>query len=182
MNGKRCADDTIADYQEAYDQALNAYNFSGHIANSREYQLLQTAAANLTWCTSVWSEADIAAQDAKITSTQAQIKLLQAQIVAEQTQIADATNSVYGLAIYLYNVWTTYQDASQQLNDAVTTVYELERSPNPDDLAAALAACRLPKQPLTPLSDLPIYRHDHRSEHQSRRSGCPGSSAFRLTT
>lgn len=43
MNGKRCSDSTIADYQKAYDAALNAYNFTGHIANSREYQLLQTA-------------------------------------------------------------------------------------------------------------------------------------------
>jgi multidrug efflux pump subunit AcrA (membrane-fusion protein) len=139
MNGKRCDDATIADYQDAYDAALHAYNFTGHIYNSREYQLLQTAAANLTWCTSVWSDADIAAQDAKIASTQAQIQLLQAQIIADQTQINDATNSVYGLAIYLSNVWTAYQDASQQLNGAVTTLYELERTPNPDDLAAAQA-------------------------------------------
>ena len=139
MNGKRCDDKTISDYQDAYDRALNAYNFTGHIANSREYQLLQTAAANLNWCTSVWSEADIAAQDAKITSARAQIQLLQAQIIADETQITDATNSVYGLAIYLNNVWTAYQDASQQLSSAVTTLYEIERSPNPDDLAAAQA-------------------------------------------
>ena len=139
MNGKRCDDDTIADYQDAYDRALNAYNFSGHIANSREYQLLQTAAANLNWCTSVWSDADIAAQDAKIASAQAQIQLLHAQIIADQTQITDATSSVYGLAIHLNTVWTAYQDASQQLSTAVTTLYELERSPNPDDLAAAQA-------------------------------------------
>jgi multidrug efflux pump subunit AcrA (membrane-fusion protein) len=139
MNGKRCSDSTIADYQKAYDAALNAYNFTGHIANSREYQLLQTATGNLNWCTAVWSEADIAAQDAKITSARAQIQLLQAQIMADQTQITDATNSVYGLAIYLNNVWTTYQDATQQLNNAVTTLYELARSPNPDDLTSAKA-------------------------------------------
>ena len=139
MSGKRCADDTIADYQKAYDQALNAYNFTGHIANSREYQLLQSAAANLNWCTAVWSESDIAAQDAKIASAQAQIQLLQAQITADQTQITDATSSVYGLAILLNTVWTAYQDANQQLSNLVTTLYELERSPNPDDLAAAQA-------------------------------------------
>ncbi len=139
MNGKRCDDKTIADYQDAYDNALNAYNFTGHIPNSREYQLLQTATANLNWCTSVWSDADIAAQDAKITSTRAQLQLLQAQIIADQTQITDATNSVYGLAIYLNNAWTDYQDANQQLNNAVTNLYQLERSPNPDDLAAAQA-------------------------------------------
>jgi len=139
MNGKRCSDKTISDYQDAYDRALNAYNFTGHIANSREYQLLQTASANLNWCTSVWSESDIAAQDAKITSAQAQIQLLQAQITADQTQITDSTSSVYSLAIYLNNVWTAYQDASQQLSNAVTSLYQLERSPNPDDLAAAQA-------------------------------------------
>jgi multidrug efflux pump subunit AcrA (membrane-fusion protein) len=139
MSGKRCGDDTIADYQKAYDQALNAYNFTGHIANSQEYKLLQSAAANLNWCTAVWSESDIAAQDAKIASTQAQIQLLQAQITADQTQITDSTSSVYGLAIYLNTVWTAYQDASQQLSNAVSTLFELERSPNPDDLAVAQA-------------------------------------------
>jgi HlyD family secretion protein len=139
MNGKRCDDETIADYQEAYDRALNAYNFSGHIANSVEYKLLQTASANLNWCTSVWSETDIASQDAKIASSQAQIQLLQAQITADQTQISDATNSVYGLAISLNTVWAAYQDASQQLSHAVSTLYQLERSPDPDDLAAAQA-------------------------------------------
>jgi multidrug efflux pump subunit AcrA (membrane-fusion protein) len=139
MNGKRCNDKTISDYQDAYDRALNAYNFTGHIANSREYQQLQTAAANLNWCTSVWSAADIAAEDAKIATAQAQIQLLQAQIIADHTQITDATSSVYGLAIHLNTVWTAYQDASQQLSNAVTTLYQLERSPNPDDLAAAQA-------------------------------------------
>jgi multidrug efflux pump subunit AcrA (membrane-fusion protein) len=139
MNGKRCDDDTIADYQDAYDKALDLYNFTGHIVNSKEYQLLQTATANLNWCTAVWSEEDIAAQDAKIASTQAQIQLLQAQITSDQSQISNSSNSVYGLAIYLNNIWASYQDASQQLNDAVTNLYHLERVPDPDDLAAAQA-------------------------------------------
>ena len=139
MNGKRCDDDTIADYQTAYDRALNAYNFTGHIANSREYQLLQTAAANLNWCTAVWSESDIASQDAKIASAQAQIQLLQAQINQDQSQISEAGSSVYSLAINLNTVWAAYQDATQKLNSAVTNLYELERSPNTDDLAAAQA-------------------------------------------
>ncbi len=139
MNGKRCDDTKIADYQKAYDQAVQAWNFTGHIPNSREYQLLQTATANLNWCTANWSASDIAAQDAKITSQRAQIQLLNAQITSDQTQITDATNSVYGLAIYLNNVWTAYQDANQQLSNAVTSLYELERSPNPDDLSAAQA-------------------------------------------
>ena len=152
MNGKRCDDDTIADYQDAYDRALNAYNFSGQNANSREYQLLQTAEANLNWCTSVWSESDIAAQDAKIASAQAQLQLLRAQIIADQTQITDSTGSVYGLAIQLNTVWTAYQDASQQLSNAVTTLYELERSPNPDDLAAAQARLQAAQTAVASLS------------------------------
>jgi multidrug efflux pump subunit AcrA (membrane-fusion protein) len=137
MSGKRCDDSTIADYQSAYDSAVANYNRSGHISNSREYQQLQTAAANLTWCTAVWSDAEIAAQDAKIASAQAQIQLLQAQINQAQSQISDAGSSVYGLAINLNTVWAAYQDATQKLNSAVITLYELERSPNPDDLAAA---------------------------------------------
>jgi multidrug efflux pump subunit AcrA (membrane-fusion protein) len=139
MNGKRCDDSTISDYQDTYDRAVARYNSSGHIPNSQEYQQLQTAAANLNWCTSVWSEADIAAQDAKIASTQAQIQLLQAQIAQDQSQTSDAGSSVYGLAIDLNTVWAAYQDATQKLNSGVTNLYELERVPNPDDLAAAQA-------------------------------------------
>jgi multidrug efflux pump subunit AcrA (membrane-fusion protein) len=139
MNGTRCTDATIADYQAAYDRALTAWNLSGHLPNSREYQALQTAAANLTWCSSVYSAAELAAADANIASTRAQIQLLQAQIATDQAQISNGSNSVYGLAIQLNTVWTAYQDASQQLSNAVTSVYELQRSPNPDDLAAAQA-------------------------------------------
>lgn len=181
MNGKRCDDKTIADYQDAYDRALNAYNFTGHIANSREYQLLQTAAANLNWCTSVWSEADIAAQDAKITSARAQIQLLQAQIIADQTQITDATSSVYGLAIYLNNVWTAYQDASQQLSTAVTTLYEIERSPNPDDLAAAQARLQAAQSTVDSNSlTAPFAGTISTVDIKPGDQVAPGTNAFRL--
>jgi multidrug efflux pump subunit AcrA (membrane-fusion protein) len=139
MNGKRCTDATIADYQDIYNKALNRYNRSAHIVGSPEELALETAAANLNWCTSYWSASDIAAADANIASSQAQIQLLQAQIAADQAAVNDSGNSVYGLAINLNTVWAAYQDATQQLNSAVTTLFELERSPNPDDLAAAQA-------------------------------------------
>jgi multidrug efflux pump subunit AcrA (membrane-fusion protein) len=139
MNGKRCTDATIADYQDAYNKALDRYNRSAHIVGSPEELALETAAANLTWCSSYYSASEIAAADANIASTQAQIQLLQAQITTGQTQVSDSSNSVYGLAINLNTVWAAYQDATQQLNGAVTTLYRLERSPNPDDLAAAQA-------------------------------------------
>jgi RND family efflux transporter MFP subunit len=181
MNGKRCDDSKIADYQKAYDQALNAYNFSGHIANSREYQLLQTAAANLNWCTSVWSEADIAAQDAKIASTKAQIQLLHAQITADQTQITDATSSVYALAIQLNNVWTAYQDASQLLSNAVTSLYRLERSPNPDDLAAAQAHLQAAQATVDSISvSAPFKGTITEVDIKPGDQVSPGSIAFRL--
>jgi multidrug efflux pump subunit AcrA (membrane-fusion protein) len=139
MNGKRCTDATIADYQDAYNNALDRYNRSGHIVGSPEEKSLETAAANLNWCSSYYSASEIAAADANIASAQAQIQLLQAQIATDQTQTNDSSNSVYGLAINLNTVWAAYQDATQKLNSAVTTLYELERSPNPDDLAAAQA-------------------------------------------
>jgi multidrug efflux pump subunit AcrA (membrane-fusion protein) len=139
MNGKRCSDATIADYQDAYDRAVQRWDRSAHLVNSQEYQSLQTAAANLTWCSSYYSAAEIAAQDADIASTQAQIQLLQAQIASDQAQINDSSNSVYGLAINLNTVWAAYQNATQTLNNSVTSLYQLERSPNPTDLAAAQA-------------------------------------------
>jgi multidrug efflux pump subunit AcrA (membrane-fusion protein) len=139
MNGTRCDATTIADYQDAYNGALLRYNQSAHIIDSREYNAMQTAAANLTWCSSNYSAAEIAAAEANIASTQAQIQLLQSQIASDQAQINDTGNAVYGLAINLNTVWAAYQDTTQQLNGAVTTLYQLERSPNPDDLAAAQA-------------------------------------------
>ncbi len=139
MNGQRCSDATITDYQNTYNAALERWNRSAHIVGSKEDLALQAASANLNWCTSVWSASEIAAADANIASTQAQIQLLQSQINLDQTQINDSGNSVYGLAINLSTVWAGYHDAAQQLNNAVTTLYQLERSPNPDDLAAAQA-------------------------------------------
>jgi RND family efflux transporter MFP subunit len=139
MNGKRCTDATIADYQAAYDRAVQRWDRSAHLVTSQEYQALQTAAANLTWCSSYYSAAEIATQDASIASTQAQIQLLQAQIASDQAQINDSSNSVYGLAINLNTVWAAYQNAKQTLSNSVTSLYQLERSPNPTDLAAAQA-------------------------------------------
>jgi multidrug efflux pump subunit AcrA (membrane-fusion protein) len=139
MNGKRCTDATIADYQSAYDSAVQRWDRSAHLVNSQEYQALQTAAANLTWCSSYYSAAEIASQDASIASTQAQIQLLQAQIASDQAQINDSGNSVYGLAINLNTVWAAYQNATQTLSNSVTSLYQLERVPNPTDIAAAQA-------------------------------------------
>jgi RND family efflux transporter MFP subunit len=139
MNGVRCDVTTIADYQAKYDAALERYNRSAHIVGSQEYNAMQSAAANLTWCSSNYSAAEIAAADANVASTQAQIQLLQTQIASDQAQINDTGNAVYGLAINLNTVWAAYQDAAQLLNGAVTTLYQLERAPNPDDLAAAQA-------------------------------------------
>jgi RND family efflux transporter MFP subunit len=139
MNGTRCDATTITDYQGAYDSALQRYNMTGHIIDSREYYALQTAEANLNWCSTTWSAADIAAQDATVANTQAQIQLLQTQIASDQAQINNSANAVYGLAINLNSVWAANQAADQQLNSAVTSLYQLLRSPNPDDLAAAQA-------------------------------------------
>jgi multidrug efflux pump subunit AcrA (membrane-fusion protein) len=139
MNGTRCSDATIADYQNTYDKAVERWDRSAHLINSQEYRALQTAAANLNWCSANYTAAEIAAQDAAIASTQAQIQLLQAQIATDQAQINDSSNSVYGLAISLNTVWAAYQNATQTLSDAVTSLYDLERSPNPNDLAAAQA-------------------------------------------
>jgi HlyD family secretion protein len=89
MNGKRCDDDTIAEYQDAYERAWNRWLASAHILTSSDYKNLQTAEANLNWCNSVYSQAEIDAKDADITSTQASIQLLQSQIAEDQAEIAN---------------------------------------------------------------------------------------------
>ena len=94
MNGSRCTETTISDYQDAYNGALDRYNRSAHIVGSKEYQALQTAQANLIWCSSYWTASEIAQADANIASAQAQIQLLQAQITTDQAQVSGSGNSV----------------------------------------------------------------------------------------
>jgi HlyD family secretion protein len=89
MNGKRCDDDTIAEYQDAYERAWNRWLASAHILTSSDYKNLQTTEANLNWCNSVYSQAEIDAKDADITSTQASIQLLRSQIAEDQAEIAN---------------------------------------------------------------------------------------------
>jgi len=139
MNGVRCDQTTINDYQDAYNAALQRYDHSAHLTNSPEWNALQTAAANLNFCTSTFSAAEIATADANIASTQAQIQLLQTQIASDEAQVSDAGNAVYSLAINMSTVMAAYQSADQQLNGSVTSLYQLLVSPNPDDLAAAQA-------------------------------------------
>lgn len=139
MNGTRCDASTISNYQSIYNLAVERYARSAHIVDSPEYRAMQTAEANLNYCDTSWTDAEKAAADANIASTQAQIQLLQTQIATDQAQLTDSSSSVYILAIQLNNDWSAYQDATQLLNNAVTTLYQLEVSPNPDDLAAAQA-------------------------------------------
>ncbi len=87
MNGKRCEDDTIADYQAAYERAWNRWLASAHILTSSDYRELQTAEANLNWCNSVYSQAELDAKDASIASTKSAIELLQSQIAEDQAEI-----------------------------------------------------------------------------------------------
>ncbi len=92
MNGKRCSDDTISEYQTAYDRALENWNRSAHLVTSLEYLQLQSAEANLVWCTSVWSQTELDAKDASIASTKALIDLSQKQIAEDQAVISNLTS------------------------------------------------------------------------------------------
>lgn len=152
MVGVRCDASTIQDLQDKYNGAVKVYARSAHIVGSREYQQMQTAAANLNYCTSTWSASDKATADANIASTQAQIQLLQSQIATDQAQLGDSSSSVYYLAIQLNNDWSAYQDATQQLNNAVNSLYHIQVSPNPDDLASAQANVQAAQSALNSLS------------------------------
>jgi multidrug resistance efflux pump len=92
MHGTRCDSDTIADYQDKYDRALDRWNRSAHLTTSQEYQQLQTAAANLTWCASAYSQTELDAADAEISTTQASIDLIKSQIGEFKAQIADLSD------------------------------------------------------------------------------------------
>ena len=89
MHGTRCDDDTIADYQDVYDRALARWDRSAHLTTSQEYQQLQTAAANLNWCSSAYSQAELDAADAEIANAQATIQLTQSQIAELEAQLSD---------------------------------------------------------------------------------------------
>ncbi len=139
MVGQRCDQSTITNLQNIYDGTVKVYARSAHLTDSPQYRAMQTAAANLNYCISTWSASDKAAADANIASTQAQIQLLQTQITTDQAELANSSSGVYSLAVQLYNDWTAYQNATQTLNNAVTSLYQLQVSPNANDLAAAKA-------------------------------------------
>src|SRR4030042_4851570 len=69
MHGTRCDSDTIADYQDTYDRTLDRWNRSAHLVNSQEYQQVQTAEANLIWCSSSYQQDELDAVDAEFTTT-----------------------------------------------------------------------------------------------------------------
>jgi multidrug efflux pump subunit AcrA (membrane-fusion protein) len=118
MHGTRCDDDTIAEYQDVYDRALDRWNRSAHLTNSQEYQQLQTAAANLTWCASAWSQAELDTADAEIASTQASIQLMQSQITEYQAQIADQMDSSGSGSLDLSIAQVKLENAQAQLEVA----------------------------------------------------------------
>lgn len=115
MHGTRCDDDTIADYQDAYDRALDRWNRSAHLVNSAEYQQLQTAEANLNWCSSAYSQSELDAADAEIAYTQASIQLMQSQITEYQTQIADLKDSSGSDALEIAIAQAQLDNAKAQL-------------------------------------------------------------------
>jgi len=129
MNGKRCDDDTISTYQNVYDIALERYNNSAHLANSPEEIALENAAANLTWCSSYYSDSELAATDAEIASTRAQIQLLQAQIASYETQIADLQSSTGPDA-------TDLAIAQAQLDNAKAQLEVVQEAANNNTLVA----------------------------------------------
>ncbi len=139
MVGQRCDQSTIDNLQAIYNGAVERYAHSAHLTDSQQYRDMQTAAANLNYCISDWSASDQATADANIASTQAQIQLLQTQIGTDQAELSNSSSSVYNLAIQLSTDWTAYQNATQTLNNAVNTLYQLQVTPNPNDLAAAQA-------------------------------------------
>jgi HlyD family secretion protein len=87
MNYQRCSQDTIDDYQASYDMAVAAYQ---RVSDDARYDAMQTALANLNWCVAYYTEAEIAAQDLKVTLAELEVTELEQQI--EQLQAgADAT-------------------------------------------------------------------------------------------
>src|SRR4030065_155332 len=82
--------DSAATIQSRHTSApLSVLQAQQTLVNSPEYQQLKTAEANLNWCSSAYSQAELDSADAKITSTQASIQLMQSQITEYQAQIAD---------------------------------------------------------------------------------------------
>jgi HlyD family secretion protein len=92
MNYQRCSQDSIDEYQAAYDQAVERYK---RVSDDERYKAMQTALANLNWCTAYYTQEEIAVQDTKIVLAQAQLDDLartveELQQGASQTEIATA--------------------------------------------------------------------------------------------
>jgi len=92
MNYQRCIQDTIDDYQAAYDRAVAAYK---RVSDDTRYDAMQTALGNLNWCVAYYTEEEIAAQDLKITLAELNVADLEQQIEqlqsgANATEVATA--------------------------------------------------------------------------------------------
>ena len=84
MISTRCEDDTIAGYQDEYDNAVLRYNRS---PSDTALQAVNTALANLNYCAGVWTEEEIAVKDAEIALTQTEVANLEARLIELQIEI-----------------------------------------------------------------------------------------------
>lgn len=128
MNGARCLEETIAELQEDYDDALEAYNDR---PNENTLAAVDTALANLNWCSTHWTDAEIAAVDAEIALDQAQLALYQAQAAALQEEIESLQNPTTDA--------TEIALAQAQLANAQATLELAEAARLPTTLYAASA-------------------------------------------
>ena len=86
MNGTRCIAETIADLQDAYDLAVERYNRN---SNDAALKALNTALANLNYCSSTYTEEEIATVEAEMALSQSEIDNLGARIIDLEAQIAE---------------------------------------------------------------------------------------------
>ena len=94
---------------------MERWERSAHLTNSQEYQQLQTAAANLNWCSSAYSQEELDAADAEIATTQASIQLIQSQITEYQSEIADLNDSSSSDSLDLEIAQAKLENAQAQL-------------------------------------------------------------------
>ena len=92
MGYQRCDQDTIADYQDAYDHAVERYK---RVTDNERWKAVQTALANLNWCSANYTEEEIATQDLKIKLAEIEVaelnkKIEQLQSGADATEVAMA--------------------------------------------------------------------------------------------
>jgi multidrug efflux pump subunit AcrA (membrane-fusion protein) len=138
MDYQRCSDEIIDAYAEDYDKALASYE---RRPSANTLQAVNTALANLNWCSMNWTEEEIAEADANLELAAAELK--EAELAYDRVKDGPSPGELAVLDAQL----ATAQQKWERIKDA----------PDPDEIAMAEAQLFSAETQLNLAQDEQVY-------------------------